>query len=149
LTEQPDYGEAEYEEYADRAQDRSSFVPTPPSLIHLTLSDTALKFFEKYPVLHDFKPLVDQIVSTNHFDDRQAEAYKRMIDEFCIDLYIAGFGDTGNEAKVINIARTYMYQIIDGSKGGYRGRLATEIRRTYTNVNQQAEQPKKKGWWPF
>ena len=149
MAEQPETIEAEYDEYYDRASDRNSLVPTPPSLIHLTLSDTALTFFEKYPVLHDFKSLVDQLVATNHFDDRQAEYYKRMIDELVIDLHIAGYGDTGEEAKVLNIARSYMYQIVDGAKGGYRGRLATEIRRTSTYTHQSDSQPKKKGWWPF
>jgi len=148
LTETPEYSEAEYEESEDRYRDRSSFMPTPPSLIHLTVSDTALAFFEKYPILHDFKPLVDQLVSTNYFDDRQTEYYKRLIDELIIDLHITGYGDTGEEAQVLNIARSYMYQIIDGCRGGYRGRLATEIRRTYTSLNQP-EQPKKKGWWIF
>jgi len=149
VAEQPDYVESEYDEHYDRAYDRNSLVPTAPNLVHLTLSETALEFFEKYPVLHDFKPLVDQVVATNYFDDRGAEYYKRVADEIVIDLLIAGYGDTGEEAKVLNIARSYMYQIIEGSRGGYRGRLATEIRRTSTYTHQQASQPKKKGWWPF
>jgi len=148
VEEQPDYSEAEYDEHYDRGDDRSSIMPTPPSLIHLTLSDTALKFFSKYKVLHDFKPLVDQLVATNHLEARQADYYKRVVDEMCIDLHIAGYGDTGKEAKVLNLARTYMYQIIDGSIGGYRGRLSTEIRRTSTYTHQMPQQPKKR-WGLF
>jgi len=136
------------DEYYDQMQDRDLQAPVTPNLIHLTISSTALEFFEKHDELKDLKPLVDQIVATNHFDWNEREYYKYLVDDVILTMLMKGYGDTIEESKIIDIARTYLHQLIDGCKGGYRGRLATEIRRTYSRSETgQSQQPKRR--WPF
>ena len=138
---------AEAERDSDLKADYGEDYDTPVewNLHHLTISKQALKFFDRHVVLHNFKPLVDQITATNHLDWNGCEYYKYMVDGLLLNLNIAGFGNTQEEQSVINIARTYMHQVIDGCKGGYRGKLATEIKRTYRMDSGQSQE--KRGWF--
>lgn len=139
---QRDWGEDRVKEDFGRNQ------PVGWNTRHLTLSNTALSFFNQHKILHSFKLLVDQIMATNYFDWNQAEYYKNMVDSLVNDLYIAGEGDDPEDSKIINIARSYMHQIIDGCRGGYRGTLATETRRTYRTVREGENQPQRR-WGIF
>ena len=103
----------------DYGDDFNGFVES--NMQHLTLSDIALKFFNKHEVLHDFKPLVDQISATNWLDWNGCEFYKYQVDGLILNLNMA----------------------VDGCKGGYRGKLVTEVRRTY-NIGGGGEPQKKK-----
>ena len=128
---------------ADFGEDFNGFVES--NMQHLTLSDIALRFFNKHSVLHDFKPLVDQISATNWLDWNGCEFYKYQVDGLILNLNMAGFGQTQEEARVLGIARMYLHQIIDGCKGGYRGKLVTEVRRTY-NIGGGGGEGKKRRW---
>ena len=125
----------------DYGDDFNGFVES--NMQHLTLSDIALKFFNKHEVLHDFKPLVDQISATNWLDWNGCEFYKYQVDGLILNLNMAGYGQTQEESRVLGIARMYLHQLIDGCKGGYRGKLVTEVRRTY-NIGGGGEPQKKK-----
>ena len=127
----------------DLGGDFGGFVES--NMQHLTLSDIALRFFNKYKVLDDFKPLVDQISATNWLDWNGCEFYKYQVDGLLLNLNMAGYGDTQEEARVLGIARMYLHQLIDGCKGGYRGKLVTEVRRTY-NIGGGGGEGKKRGW---
>ena len=107
------------------------------NVFHLSLSKVALRFFSKHNVLRDFKPLVDQISATNHLDRNEREYYKYMVDGQILELYKDGYGDHPDESRVINVARQYMHSLIDGCKGGYRGRLVTEVRRVYRSERSE------------
>ena len=107
------------------------------NVFHLSVSKVALNFFSKHKVLRDFKPLVDQISATNHLDRNEREYYKYMVDGQIMELYKDGYGDHPDESRVINIARQYMHNLIDGCKGGYRGKLVTEVRRVYRSERSE------------
>ena len=130
---------------ADFGEDFNSFVES--NMQHLTLSDITLKFFNRHKVLHDFKPLMDQINATNWLDWNGCEGYKYQVDGLLLNLNMAGYGHTQDEARVLSIARMYLHQLIDGCKGGYRGKLVTEVRRTY-NIGGGGG-GEKKGRWPW
>jgi len=121
-------------------------LPVSWALDHLTHSKVALSFFNKHQVLHDLKPIADQIMATNYLDWRGAEYYKFLVDGIILNLMASGYGNSQYETRVLDVARTYLHQLIDGCKGGYRGRLATEIRRVFrTEINQPI--PGKKGFF--
>ena len=107
------------------------------NVFHLSISKVALNFFSKHKVLRDFKPLVDQISATNYLDNREREYYKYMVDGQIMELYKDGYGDHPDESRVINIARQYMHNLIDGCKGGYRGKLVTEVRKVYRSERSE------------
>ena len=112
------------------------------NVFHLSVSKTALKFFSRHEVLRDFKPLVDQISATNHLDRNEREYYKYMVDGQIMELYKDGYGDHPEESRVINVARQYMHNLIDGCKGGYRGKLVTEVRRVYRSERSEGDNKK-------
>ena len=119
-------------------------IPVEWNLHWLSMSKEALKFFHSHEVLHNFKPLIDQITSTNWLDWNGCEYYKYMVDGLILNLNIAGFGNTQEEKSIIDIARAYLHQLIDGCKGGYRGKLVTEVKRTYRMDSGQTQE--RKGW---
>ena len=119
-------------DYSDDLQ-----LGTEWNVFHLSVSKVALNFFSRHEVLRDFKPLVDQISATNHLDRNEREYYKYMVDGQIMELYKDGYGDHPDESRVINIARQYMHSLIDGCKGGYRGRLVTEVRRVYRSERSE------------
>lgn len=130
-----DFKEDFYEDYR---------LDTDWNVHHLSISKVALQFFSRHDILWDFKPLVDQLSATNHLDWNEREYYKYMVDGLVLDLYTQGHGDNSREAKIINIARQYMHNIIDGCKGGYRGKLVTEARKVY-RTESSIETPPKRG----
>jgi len=135
------YQQEGMDRYYDQQKDYEYDLPTNWNLYHLTLSRIAVDYFKKHKILEDFAPIVDQIMATNKLDWRGAEYYKYMVDELILKLYISGYGDSTEESKLIRIARVYMHQIVDGCKEGYRGKLATELRRVYRrDAEQQTEQ---------
>ena len=138
--------EEAYDVEGDYRGDRSRDTPVNENLHHLTLSDLALKFLEKYPALAVLNPLVDQITATNYLDWNGAEYYKYYVDHMICTLQMGGFGETIEEYTAVDTIRAYLHQLIDGCKGGYRGRLATEIRRVYSRTPTQSPQKKR---WPF
>ena len=119
-------------------------VPVEWNLHWLSMSKEALKFFDSHEVLRNFKPLIDQITSTNWLDWNGCEYYKYMVDGLILNLNVAGYGNIQEEQLIINVARAYMHQLIDGCKGGYRGKLATEVKRTYRM--ESGQQQGKRGW---
>lgn len=135
-----------YDTESDFLGDRSRDTPVNENLHHLTLSDLALEFLENYPSLSVLKPLVDQITATNYLDWNGAEYYKYYVDHMICTLQIGGFGESFEEYTAVDTIRSYLHQLIDGCKGGYRGRLATEIRRVYSRPSNQPPQKKR---WPF
>jgi len=116
------------------------------NLQHLTLSEEAVAFFKNDERLRGLVPLIDQITSTNRLDDRGAAFYKYLVDSLIIRLLM--FSDPGDPLKHerLHVARAYIYGIIDGCRGGYRGRLATEIRRVYRTEEAEAERPRRRRW---
>jgi len=119
-------------------------VPVEWNLSWLSMSKEAMMFFSKHEVLHNFKPLIDQITSTNWLDWNGCEYYKYMVDGLILNLNVAGFGNVQEEQLIINVARAYMHQLIDGCKGGYRGKLVTEVKRTYRMDSGGSQE--KRGW---
>jgi len=141
---QADFAQSELDGDFSRDYQEDYELPVEWNLHHLTISKEALKFFHKHRVLHDFKPLIDQITSTNWLDWNGCEYYKYMVDGLILNLSVAGYGNTQDEQLVMNVARAYMHQLIDGCKGGYRGKLATEVKRTYRM--ESGQQQGKRGW---
>ena len=112
------------------------------NLSHLTLSYTALKFFQDDPNLHDLMPLVDQICATNKLDYRGIELYRCMISSKILEKM--AWSDEDDETGFANLdtARMYLFQLLDGTLDGYRGELATILKRKYDV--QEIPQTKKK-----
>lgn len=139
------YEEENVEEQYDRYYDQVAGYDQPPTnwnLSHLTLSQTALRFFDGDPRLMSLTPLVDQICATNLIDDRGRDFYRCLINSQIAEmqLWTDENDDTGFEK--LNTARIYLFMLLDGMKEGYRGKLATELRRVY---KKEAQEPKKRG----
>lgn len=126
-------------EHTDRSYDQQSDYSKESqarnanwNLRHLTLSETALKFFDSDPNLSDLAPLVDQICTTNKLDNSGIELYRCMLSSKILEKM--AWSDEDDEIGFGNLdtARMYIYQVIDGTRGGYRGKLATILRRMYT-----------------
>jgi hypothetical protein len=127
-------------EYYDNQRDLSQQLPTNWNLAHLTSSRTALIFFLSDPLLADLVPLVDQIVATNKIDERGRELYRCMISSQINEMMLWADEDDDSSFAKINTARLYLFMLIDGMKDGYRGKLATELRRVLRReVNPQPQ----------
>ena len=112
------------------------------NLSHLTLSYTALKFFNDDPNLHDLLPLVDQICATNKLDYRGIELYRCMISSKILEKMAWADEDDETGFGNLDTARTYLFMLLDGTLEGYRGELATILKRQYEHV--EAPQSRKK-----
>ena len=112
------------------------------NLSHLTLSYTALKFFNDDPNLHDLLPLVDQICATNKLDYRGIELYRCMISSKILEKMAWADEDDETGFGNLDTARTYLFMLLDGTLEGYRGELATILKRKYDV--QEVPQPRKK-----
>lgn len=132
------------QEYYDRRGDYGS-LPTNWNLSHLTISPIALKFFTDHEILNDLLPLVDQIMSTSNLDNRGIDFYRCMINSQILEIMLWTDEDEDASFQALNTARTYLFMLLEGMRGGYRGKLATELRRVYRR--EQEEAPKKKGWF--
>ena len=114
------------------------------NLNHLTLSETALKFFSEDKMLRNLLPLVDQICATNWVDERGRDLYRSMIMSQIIELQMWSDEDDDEGFIRLNTAKQYLFTLLDGCLEGYRGRMATELKRTYRTENSE---PSKKRRW--
>ena len=135
------------EGYEKEAAFHESMTSSPminTSLAHLTLSEEIMEFLKEDPLLKSLVPLADQICATNYLDDRGVALHKAMIDSAVLHLKI--YGDEDDQAGHANLrtARQYLHSLADGCRKGYRGRLATEIRRTIRT--ETGESPEKRRW---
>ena len=111
------------------------------NLRHLTISETTLKFLDKDPNLHDLMPLIDQICSTNSLDNRSIELYRCMLSSKIMEKMAWTDEDDETGFGNLDTARMYLFQFLDGTRNGYRGKLATILKRTYTSGE---DSPKRK-----
>lgn len=136
------YSPESVEEHYDRRGDYT--LPTNWNLAHLTISQIAVRFFDDNTILNDLLPLVDQIMATSNLDDRGIELYRCMINSQILEIMLWADEDADEDFTALNTARTYLFMLLEGMRKGYRGKLATELRRVY---RREAETPpKKKGW---
>lgn len=115
------------------------------SLAHLTLSEEIMEFLREDEITKTLVPLADQICATNYLDDRGVALHKAMIDSAILHIKIYGDEDDQRGQGNLRVARMYLHQLIDGCKKGYRGRLATEIRRTI-RTESESQSPDKRRW---
>ena len=132
----------EQAEYYDAQRDLGQGL-TNWNLAHLTSSRIAVRFFLSDPLLKDLVPLVDQIVSTNKIDERGRDLYRCMISSQISEMMLWADEDDDSSFAKINTARLYLFMLLDGMKEGYRGKLATELRRVLRR--EASEQPQKRG----
>lgn len=111
------------------------------NLRHLTISETTLKFLDKDPNLHDLMPLIDQICSTNNLDNKSIELYRCMISSKILEKMAWTDEDDETGFGNLDTARMYLFQFLDGTRGGYRGKLATILKRVYAS---EGSPPKRK-----
>lgn len=137
------YSPESVEEYYDRRGDYT--LPTNWNLAHLTISQIAVRFFDDNAILNDLLPLVDQIMATSNLDNRGIELYRCMINSQILEIMLWADEDADEDFTALNTARTYLFMLLEGMRKGYRGKLATELRRVYKR--EQEERPKKKGWF--
>jgi len=128
----------------DYKKDYYQDLPVDFNLNHLTLSETAIKFFSEDPQLENLVPLIDQICSTNCIDDRGRDLYRSMIMSQIIELQMWTDEDDDKGFIKINTAKQYLFILLDGCLDGYRGRMATELKRTYRT--ETSEPTKKRRW---
>lgn len=132
-------------EYYDNQRDQGQELPTNWNLAHLTSSRTAKIFFLSDPLLKDLVPLVDQIVATNRIDERGRDLYRCMISSQIAEMMLWADEDDDTSFAKINTARLYLFMLLDGMKDGYRGKLATELRRVLRR--EGSEKPRKRGFF--
>ena len=138
IDEGSDRGRDHQNDYNHESQGRN----TNWNLRHLTISETALKFLEDDPNLHDLIPLIDQICSTNSLDNTSIELYRCMLSSKILEKM--AWTDEDNETGFGNLdtARMYLFQFLDGTRNGYRGKLATILKREYTREGTPAKRKK-------
>lgn len=141
--EEGSYSPEDVQEYYDKRGDDYS-LPTNWNLAHLTISPIAVKFFTDHEILNDLLPLVDQIMATSNLDNRGIELYRCMINSQLLEIMVWTDEDEDESFQALNTAKTYLFMLLEGMRGGYRGKLATELRRVYRREEEEA--PKKRGW---
>ena len=129
----------QYDKHSDYGNELAS-RGTNWNLRHLTISDEALDWFKDDDYLYDFIPLIDQICNTNKLDERGIELYRCMITSMVAEKILWTDEDDQQGFDKLNTARIYLFSLLDGTKDGYRGKLATELKRVY----KKQEQEKKK-----
>ncbi len=134
-----------YDQKSDFYGDMGGAPLVSSNLSHLTLSETIMEFMKKEPLLHPLIPLADQICATNLLDERGIALHKAMVDSAILRIKIYGDEDNQTGQAYLNTARIYLHQLIDGCLDGYRGRIATEVRRHYTTETMQ-HSPQKRRW---
>lgn len=121
-------------------------VPVDYNMEHLTLSKTMQGFLNESKTTRILKPLFDQIVATNYLDKVGTVRTKFKNDIVLLKQRVWTFEDFQPDQNRLNVAQSYMHQLIDSTEKGYRGRLATEIRRVYRAEQQPTS---KKRWGIF
>lgn len=132
-----------HDQQRDLQRDLQQQIPVPYSLLHLTLSDTAMEFFSSNPNLSSLKPLADQIISTNYLNDQGVLLYKALVDSIIIKKKLQSNEDDQDGYATLDTVRIYLHALIEGCKGGYRGRLVTEMKRVYS---AERKEPEKRRW---
>lgn len=119
-----------------------SELPVNWNLSHLTLSDEAQSFFKEDPRLANLRVLVDQIMATNYLDRIRVNYYKAASDSLILKAMIFS-----NESDPIHeklaVANLYIHGIVDGAFEGYRGKLATEVRKSYKVEEEEKERDRR------
>jgi len=118
-------------------------IPIDYNLGHLTLSDTMLTYIDAHDILHPLKPLADQIFGTANLDKRAIAGYKMKIKRIIIRIKMDLDEDNPTEHHVLRVAETYLNSYVESCLDGYRGKLATEIRRVF---KQEREDPNRRRW---
>lgn len=118
-------------------------IPIDYNLGHLTLSDTMLTYIDAHDILHPLKPLADQIFGTANLDKRAIAGYKMKIKRVIIRIKMDLDEDNPTEHHVLRVAETYLNSYVESCLDGYRGKLATEIRRVF---KQEREDPNRRRW---
>jgi len=118
-------------------------IPIDYNLGHLTLSDTILTYIDNNTILAPLKPLADQIFGTAKLDRRAVAGYKMKIKRIIIRIKMDLDEDNPTEHHVLRVAETYLNSYIESCLDGYRGKLATEIRRVF---RQERDDPDKRRW---
>ena len=68
-----------------------------------------------------------------------------MINSQILEIMLWTDEDEDESFQALNTAKTYLFMLLEGMRKGYRGALATELRRVYRR--EQEEAPKKRGWF--
>jgi len=118
-------------------------LPVNFNLEHLTVSQEFKDLCDGDPRLKDYKALGDQIASTNNIDPRRAEYYRRYVGELIQWTLINTDEDDLDFQFKLEKVQFVLQQIIDGTIGGKRGKLATTIRREFIGDGEQKSQ---QGW---
>ena len=128
----------------DYNKDYYQDLPVNFDLNHLTLSETAMEFFDSDERLKLLLPLVDQVSATNILDDRGIDLYRSMVSSQIYTLMMTIDEDDDEAFIKLNTGRQYLFNLIDGCYKGYRGRLATETKRVYRT--ESSGEGKKRKW---
>jgi len=115
-------------------------LPVNFNLEHLTVSQEFKDLCDSDARLRDFKALGDQIASTNNIDPRRAEYYRRYVGELVQWALINTDEDDLDFQFKLEKVQFVLQQIIDGTIGGKRGKLATTIRREFIGDGDQKPQ---------
>lgn len=118
-------------------------TPVDFNMGHLTLSDTMLSYIDQQPILAPLKPLTDQIFGTAYLDRWGVYSYKMKVKRIILRIKTEIDEDNPEEHHALRVIETYLNSYIESCLGGYRGKLATEIRRIY---KQENEAPEKRRW---
>ncbi len=117
-------------------------LPVNWNLSHLTLSDIAQTFFASDPRLKDLSIFADQIVATNYLTQIKGNFYKAGLEaEVLTEMINSDESDPIHGA--LGKANLYLQNVIDGAFEGYRGKLATEVRRSYKVEEDEKEQDRR------
>ena len=138
LEEETDRGYDHQNDYSGESQGRNANW----NLRHLTISETALKFLDDDPNLHDLMPLIDQICSTNSLDNTSIELYRCMLSSKIAEKMAWTDEDDETGFGNLDTARMYLFQFLDGTRNGYRGKLATILKRVYTGEGAPVKRKK-------
>jgi len=120
---------------------RDSFVNY--NLLHLTESDLLTRFFKQHPSLSTLHPLCDAIIATNSADKREILRNKYRIDVILLKHQVWTSEDSHQDHVALDVLRSYIHQILDGTYNGYRGKMVTEEVRRYESADRTERQ---RGW---
>jgi hypothetical protein len=118
-------------------------LPVNFNLEHLTVSQEFKDLCDSDRRLSDFKAFGDQIASTNNIDPKRAEYYRRYVGELVQWTLINTDEDDLEFQFKLEKVQFVLQQIIDGTIGGKRGKLATTIRREFIGDGDAKPQ---QGW---
>ena len=128
----------------DAGKDLQPSMPIDYNLGHLTLSKTIMEYIDAHSaLLGPLKPLGDQVFGTTYLDRQGIFSYKLKIKRIILRIKTDLNEDDTTEHHVLRVIQTYLNAYIESCYMGYRGKLATEIRRTY---KMEQETPERRRW---